>query len=186
MDAPANYKQVLDHFKAAPADVQASFPAFLDLAQKYPWDVSVSYVFSRVEAVKHVTIYCGIVKLHWTDADLTRDLVEKDHMSRGRFKDLFKTVFGTPIKKELLDQLAEGETIRDKVAHGKEWSPAEVRRALKHTFDFATGFNAFVEETAGFRPFGDLRGFKGRRESLPKETTKWVLRGMGIPSKVAE
>jgi hypothetical protein len=183
MPAPANYKQVLKHFNDAPKEVREYFPSFAELVENYSWDVSISYVFSRVEAVKHMTIYCGIVKLHWTDSELTRELVDRDHMSRGRFRDLFKTVFGKPIKEELVDKLSKAEAIRDKIAHGKKWTDAQARSALIDIFDFAAQFNEFVATEAGFQPFGDLRGFKGRKESLPKDTTRWVLRGMGIPSK---
>lgn len=161
-------------------------PSFEELVEGYPWDVSVSYVFSRVEGAKHSTIYCGIVKIHWTESTMTRDMIDKDHMSRGRFRDLFKTVFGKPIPNDLLKKLSEAEDIRDKIAHGKKWSDAQARKALKDIFDFATDFNTFVQEAAGFKPFGSLKGFKGRKESLPKETTHWVLRGMGIPAKAED
>jgi hypothetical protein len=186
MSTPANYQQVLQSFKATPKEVQEYFPSFEKLVKDYPWDVSVSYVFSRVEAAKHSAIYCGIVKLHWTESTITRAMIDKDHMSRGRFRDLFNVVFGKKIKKELLDKLSEAEDIRDKIAHGKKSTDAQARKALKDIFEFATEFNEFVQEIAGFKPFGKLQGFKGRKESLPKETTHWVLRGMGIPAKTEE
>jgi hypothetical protein len=183
MNAPANYRQVLVHFNAKPHEVREYFPSFPELVQYYPWDVAISYVFSRVEAAKHSTIYCGIVKLHWADSSLARELIDKDHMSRGRFRELFKTVFGKPLDGDLHIKLQEAEAIRDKIAHGKKWTPEQARKALIDVFDFAVGFNSFVQVTAGFKPFGNLRGFKGRKEALPKETTRWVLRGMGIPAK---
>lgn len=183
MNAPANYLQVLNHFNQLPNEVKNYFPSFQNLVEGYPWDVSVSYVFSRIEAVKHSTIYCGIVKIHWTDSTLTRELIDKDHMSRGRFRDLFKIVFGKQIKKELLQKLSEAEGIRDKIAHGKQWTDAQARKSLIDIFEFAVGFNEFVQASAGFKPFSDLRGFKGRKQPLPKETTRWVLLGMGIPAK---
>ena len=163
---------------------QDYFPSFEELVANYPWDVSVSYIFSRVEAAKHVTIYCGIVKIHWADSSLTRELIDKDYMSRARFRELFKTVFGKPIKKDLLIMLSAAEDIRDKIAHGKNWRPEQARNALKNIFNFAEEFNEFVNTEAGFKPFGQLKGFKGRKESLSKETTRWVLLGMGIPAKV--
>ena len=186
MTAPANYKQVLNHFNSKPKEVREYFPSFPELVKNYPWDVPVSYVFSRIESVKHSTIYCGIVKLHWTDSTLTRELVDKEHMSRGRFKELFKTVFGKQIEAVLLAQLQEAETIRDKIAHGKKWTDEQARKALIDIFDFAEGFNTFVYSTGGFKPLGSLRGFKGRKEALPPETTRWILKGMGIPSKSEE
>ena len=179
------YKGVLSHFTKASKDVRDYFPDFPDLVEKYTWEVSVSYLFSRIEQAKHMTIYCGIVKKHWCNSEITRQLVNEEHMSRGRFKELFKTVFGKNIPKLILEKLEAGESMRDKIAHGKSWTQKEVREGLVSAIDFATKFNDFVQTEAGFRPFGDLRGFKGRAESLPKPTTRWVLQGMGIPKKSA-
>ena len=61
------------------------------------------------------------------------------------------------------------------------WTPKEAREGLTSVLDFATEFNDFVSSLAGFRPFGKLRGYKGRKKPLPKATTRWILRGMGIP-----
>lgn len=177
------YKSVINHFNAAPERVRKYFPDFVDLVSNYDWEVPISYVFSRIEQAKRLTIYCGIVKLHWCDASLTWRLVNEDHMARGRFKDLFKIVFGRKIPDHLKIKLENGEKVRDKIAHGISWTPAEARDALVNVIDFASGFNEFVYKQAGFRPFGDLRGYKGRKEPLSKATTKWILRGMGIPKK---
>ncbi len=179
------YKGVISHFNKAPNEVRDYFPDFTQLVEKYPWEVSVSYFFSRVEQAKHMTIYCGIVKLHWCDSALTRKMVNEEHMSRGRFKTLFKTVFGKNISESILRKLESGESVRDKIAHGKSWTQKEVRGGLVSSIDFSIEFNDFVQNIAGFRPFGNLKGFKGRAESLPKSTTKWVLQGMGINDKSA-
>jgi hypothetical protein len=104
-------------------------------------------------------------------------------MDRGRFKDLFKVVFGRKIPDELTAKLEKGEAIRDKIAHGLVWKQIEAREGLVSVVEFATEFNEFVYHEAGFRPFGNLRGYKGRKQPLPKETTRWVLRGMGIPKR---
>jgi len=141
-------------------------------------------VFSRVEQAKRMTLYCGITKLHWADAELTRTLVNQDYLSRARFYDLFKIIFGGDVPKPLRDKLETAEDVRDKVAHGMPWGEASARTALTDVIDFATQFNEHVKSCAGFRPFGDLRGFKGRQESLPQATTRWILRGMGIPKKL--
>lgn len=183
MPTPANYKQVLHQYDRLPDDVRSYFPTFKELVERYSWDVSIAYVYSRLERAKHETIYCGIVKLHRTESSLTRTLIDRDQMDRRRFRELFKTVYGVPIDKTLLDKLAEGEAVRDRVIHGKMWDDAQARKALIDVLEFCAGFNAFVENLAGFRPFGDLRGFKGRKEPLSKETTRWVLLGMGIPGK---
>jgi hypothetical protein len=178
---PDNYKQLLTAFSEKPKNIRNYFESFPELVEGYVWPVSVSYVFLKIETVKHATLYCGIRKIHRADAELTREMLNKDHMSRGRFKELFAVVFGKPIDKSILDKLAAAEKIRDKVVHGKTLAPAEVRKGLRDAFDFCKAFDDFVHREAGFRPFGPLRGFAGRGEPLSKDTTKWVLRGMGIP-----
>jgi hypothetical protein len=174
------YLGVIAEFDRLPKEIRDYFPEFTDLVETYPWEVSVNYMFSKIEQAKHMTIYCGIVKKHWCESTLTRKMVNEEYMSRGRFKELFKTVFGRKISKSVLEKLEVGESIRDKIAHGKNWSEKEAREGLMSTMAFAKEFNEFVFHLGGFKPFGKLKGFKGRAESLPKETTRWVLLGMGI------
>ena len=112
--------------------------------------------------------------------DLTRELVSNNHMSRRRFLDLFDTIIECRVPENLVAKLHVGERVRDKVVHGMKWDQKEARQALVSVLDFAEDFNDFVDEQAGFRPFGDLRGFKGRTRPLGKKTTRWVLIGMGI------
>jgi len=178
-----SYQGVIRQYVEAPQQIRDYFPSFVELVKEHNWEIPISYVFSRVELAKRNTIYCGIVKLHWCDAELTRKLVNEDHMSRSRFLDLFRVVFGHRVPNNVVAKLEGGEQVRDKVAHGMKWHPAEARQGLVNVIDFAKDFNDFVDGKAGFRPFGDLRGFKGRREPLTKATTRWVLKGMGIPRK---
>ena len=178
-----SYKGVIRRYEEAPQQIRNYFPNFVELVEGYNWEIPITYVFSRVELAKRNTIYCGIVKLHWCDAELTRKLVNEDYMSRGRFFDLFRVVFGCRMPKNIVAKLGNGEQVRDKVAHGMKWEPAEARQGLVNVIDFAEDFNDFVDGKAGFRPFGDLRGFKGRGEHLTTATTRWVLKGMGIPKK---
>lgn len=181
---PKTYKAVINHYKATPKSVRDYFSDFVELVENYNWEVSVSYVFSRIEQAKRMTIYCGIVKMHWCESSLTWKMVSKDHMARSRFRDLFKTVFGKKIPDELAAKLEKGENVRDKIAHGMNWTAKEAREGLTSVLDFATEFNEFVSSIGGFRPFGNLRGYKGRKVPLPKATTRWILRGMGIPQKI--
>ncbi len=178
-----SYKGVIHEYNQAPQQIRNYFPNFVELVECYDWEISISYVFSRVELAKRNTIYCGIVKLHRCEAVLTRKLLNEDHMSRGRFLDLFEVVFGARVPIQIIGKLKNGEQIRDKVAHGVKWKQTEARQGLVGIIDFAKEFNDFVDNKAGFRPFGDLRGFKGRGQPLTKATTRWVLKGMGIPKK---
>lgn len=181
MASAANYKHVLARLNALPRDIKSWFEIVPELVENYEWGVSISYVFMNIEAIKHTTLYKGLVKRHRTDAALTWELLDKDHMGRSRFIELFKIVFDRPLLPEVLAHLAAAESIRDRVAHGKSLTGAQARSCLMEAFDFVEGFSKFVEQAGGFRPFGEGRGFKGRGSSLNRETSRWVLRGMGIP-----
>ena len=172
---------MIRHYDDAPEDVKWYFRNFSELVEYYEWDVPISYVFSQVEKAKRMTLYCGIVKLHWCEASLTRRLIDREHLSRSRFIELFKVVFGKEIPGPLIKKLKNAEAVRDRAAHGSsDWTQADARKCLTDIVDFAAGFNQFVDNEAGFRPFGKLQGFKGRRTALPKATTRWVLMGMGV------
>lgn len=186
MVAPATYKGVLNRFAKLPEPMQKHFWSLKALVTDYAWEVSIAHVFSQIERAKHRTIYCGIVKLHGTDSELTWKLVEADHMSRSRFRELFQITFGTPLDEDLSKKLSAAEKIRDKIIHGKDWTDAQAREALVDVMDFAEGFEKYIEKLAGFSPFGDLRGFKGAKVALPKSTSHWVLKGMGLGGKVPE
>lgn len=155
----------------------------MPLVENYDWEVSVSYVFSRTEQAKRMTIYCGITKLHWAESTLTWKMVCEDYLSRSRFYELFRGVFGKKIPDDIRRKLEASEDVRDIISHGMGWSAAEARIALTQVVYFATELNSFVDREAGYQPFGDLRGYKGRKEPLTKATTRWILRGMGIPKK---
>lgn len=177
---PRNLNDVCKVLRTCPPTVQGYFPSLQKLLDELPWEVCVSYVFYRLELAKHMTLYCGIVKLHRTDAVLTRRLVDAHHMSRGEFKSLFETIFGAPVPATQLAILESAEKTRDRVMHGKRVAVAEMRQAVVDVLRFATDFNAHVAGVAGFKPFGDLRGFKGRAKPLSRQTSRWVLRGMGF------
>lgn len=180
---PANYRQLLTAFEGKPQGIRDYFSDFPSLVEDYDWPVSVAYVFMRIEALKHTVLYCGIRRLHRADAEMTWDMLNKDHMSRGRFRELFEIAFGKPIDKPIVDKLGAAEKMRDRVVHGKALSDADMRTGLRDAFDFCEAFDEFVYDAGGFRPFGPLRGFVGRGKPLSKDTTRWVLRGMGIPAK---
>ena len=147
-----NYRQVIRHYEAAPEQVRNYFPEFVKLVESYDWEIPITYAFSRLERAKRMTIYCGIVKLHWCESTLTRDRINEDHLSRGRFKRLFKVVFGKRVPQPLIEKLESAESVRDKIAHGMTWTPAEARGCLVHLIDFAVGVQRTYGESGGFSP----------------------------------
>ena len=176
------YKSILRRYERAPPEVQFYFDALPSLVRDYSLDVCLSYLFGRIELAHNMALYCGVVKLHKVDAPLARKAIDSHHISRDEFKALFATIFGKRIGRPILDEIEAASKVRDKVLHGKSYTEAELRGAVVDVIDYATKFNDLVFGIAGFKPFGSLKGFKGRAKSLEKSTSRWVLRGVGFGS----
>lgn len=162
MSRPRTRREVVARFADSPSEVKRYFEHLDELVENYPWEIALSYMFWRVELAQTNTIYCGIVKLHAANAQLARKVVDSYRLSRPQFKEKFSMVFGRPLSQTLSNRLGKAEKVRDRVIHGKTVHDADEREAVLDILDFAEGFNAFVYSLAGFKPFGNLRGFKGR------------------------
>lgn len=180
MITTANRRQLKQKFDDAPAQVREYFsnlPGILD----FPLDVALAYVFSRVELAHNMALYCGVVKIHKANKEIANPAIDASHMTREGFLEMFKTVFNQDLPTATSNLLENAEKVRDRVMHGKRTSDHEKREAIVKVIQYAAKFNETVYAAARFRPFGNLRGFHGRGESLPKATTRWVLKGMGFP-----
>lgn len=177
---PKTYKDVLKKFNELPQEIKDYFSPVSDLISKYPLEISLAYLFSKVELAQNMTVYCGIVKLHQAHAEVTRSVLNSQHITRKGFQIYFNAIFEKNITKEIDELIKKAEKIRDKLMHGKDVYQEEYREAIVNIFEYAKEFNMFVKTLAGFQPFGPLRGFKGRAEPLDKSTTRWLLKGMGF------
>lgn len=175
-----SYIAVLKHYNTAPEDVKQYLVYLPLLVEKCDWDVCIAYQFIRIETAQNRTIYCGVVKLHHAHPQVAGGVMYSQHMTRKSFLDLFKTIYGHSLPNNIVDKLKLAEGVRDKIVHGKGFSEPNARQAIVDAIDYASLLNEHLEKTAGFRPFGDLRGFKGRSEPLDKSTTMWLLKGIGL------
>lgn len=177
----ANYKQLVAEYESHRKEIKIYFAHLPELIKKgFPYEVPLAYAFSRVERAHRRTLYCGIVKKFSANSDLTDDVTRHLYLKRDEFLELFRSVFGVDLDTVILTHLQDAERIRDKGVHGKDPTDAEMREALKEVLEYSTQFDDFVFRIAGFRPFGDLRGFKGRAENMDKETTRLILKGLGF------
>jgi len=80
----------------------------------------------------------------------------------------------------VIQKLRFAEGVRDKAVHGKVIVEADARTALVDVLDYAVELNKFVDGIAGFKPCGDMRGFKGAGQPLARATTRWLLKGLGL------
>lgn len=127
-----------------------------------------------------MTIYCSVVKLHRVHTEVASVAVNNHHMNRDGFKHLFKDITGKPLRAATMARIAAAEKVRDKLLHGKSTTEEQKRQAVADILEYAEAFNSDVHAICGVRPFGKLKGFKGRAKPLDKSTSRWVLKGMGI------
>jgi hypothetical protein len=178
-------KAVLKHYTSVPADVQKYFEQLPSLIQRNKLDVCIAYQFIRVETAQNRTLYGGVVKLHQAHGSVASSMVNSLRVTRALFLVLINNIFGKPLPDTIGNKLKFAEKVRDKTVHGKGISDANARQALVDVLDYATELNKFVEDIAGFRPFGDMRGFKGNGQPLDKAKTAWLLKGLGLQSSPA-
>jgi hypothetical protein len=174
-----NQRQVITEFESKPEKIRSYFQHLVDLIEKYPWDISLGYVFSKIEDAKRVSLYFGIVRLHNANATVTRDWVRDHYLNRDHFLKLFCTIYGKPIPDSTLSLLERTENIRDKVAHAQNWSDSDARHAIVDALKFAESFNDLIRNLGVTEPFnGDKRGWRGAATGLPVDTSLWILRGI--------
>lgn len=178
------YKALMKVYDSKPVEVKNHFADMPKLINDgLPYEIAIAYAFLKTEQAQNRALYGGVVKIHRGNGEFVRRVMNYQHLTRDGFKDIYKNVFGKQLDKNTTDKLKDAETIRDKVVHGKIVTDNELREAIADVLEYAEAFNAEVSEIAGFKPFGDMRGFKGRADSLDKKTTKWVMRGMGFGVK---
>lgn len=184
---PGSWRGVANRFRNSTPEVQQYFNNLPDLMDDYDWEVSIGFMFIRVEKALNTMLYCGARKMHRANSEVARNFVDSHHMNRKEFRRLFTNIFGRAIPVDTAAVLSEAEKVRDKVIHGKTSTDADKRRAIVRLIQYAEEMNALVHDIAGFKPFtNDLRGFTGRGESLDASTTRWLMQGLGFTARAAD
>ena len=181
MPHPTTYIGLKSKFAALPQEVRDYFEHLpLLLTNAMPYEVPLAYLFGRVERAHNMALYCGIVRNHHTDSTTTIDIVSKEFITRKKFKEYFKCIFGIALDPHVHAHLTAAEKARDKAIHGKNPTDKEMREAISGILNYAPAFNTFVDGVAGLKPFGSLQGFSGRSVKLGSATTLLVLKGLGF------
>lgn len=180
MDKIKSKPGLLNCFKAQPAEIQWYFEHVPKLVSEFPLDVAIAYVFGQVELAHNMALYCGVAKLHRADTELARRAINAHHMTRAEFRAKYEVIYGKPIPDATAKLLVYAEAVRDRVMHGKEAFDDDKRNAIARVLKYAGELNDLTTTLGGPRPFGNLRGFKGKGQSLDKPTSRWLLKGMGF------
>ncbi|MEM9438517.1 MAG: hypothetical protein AAGA15_15930 [Pseudomonadota bacterium] len=182
---PRSYIGLKRQFDALPGPVRRYFkklePLLKDGAN---FDVTLAFLFVKVEEAHHRALKCGFVRLLDCDSEKVDEVLERQHFTRAAFWSVFRNVFGSEIKPEDKAKLSKAEDTRDKLMHGKRVEAGELRNALGAVFEYVVALGAFVETKTKKNPFGDLRGLVGRRETLGTTQSFWIMKGCGLMSQV--
>lgn len=177
------YKALIKIYDGLPEEVKGHFQHIPKLIKEFSYDVSIAYSFLKIEQAQNRALYGGVVKVHRGEAEFVRRVMNSQHLTRDGFKEIYRNVFGNPLPQATSEKLKEAEKVRDRVIHGKPVPDSELREAIADCLQYGVLLNSEVSAVANFKPFGDMRGFKGRADSLDKRTTKWVMRGLGFGVK---
>lgn len=171
---PKSWRGVVNRYNSSPEEIRGYFSDIPALIENYDWEVSLGFMFARVEKAHNILLYRGAVKIHRANPTVAPQAVDRHHMTRKEFRRLYKNVFGEPLPQEAVDLIKDAEAVRDKVLHGKSASDALKRKAIVRILEYAEKVNSEVQSLAQFKPFiNDSRGYTGRREALDESTTQW-------------
>ena len=180
MATAASYLAIINRFNAGTREIQWYFDQLPVLVTNHPYEVAIAYMFLRAEKAQNQALYCGVVKLHRADSTVADAAVNTQYLTRDGFLALYKNVFGQALSAATAAKIKDAEKIRDRVVHGKSVPQRDLRQAIIEVIEYAESMNSDINAIAGFQPFGDLRGFKGRAQGLQKPTTRWLLKGLGF------
>ena len=180
MSVPKNYRQVLNEYEACPEYIQKYFEVFPDLIE-FPYEVSIGYLFSRIERAHKMAFYVCIVRRYKLDPATTRKIVINQRMERPRFKNFFEKIFGCEMPADALKELGEADQVRNNILHGDDFTDNDARKAIACILKYAQLFNSFVNKIEGFKPLDTLSGTLPNRAPLIEEpATLLALKGMGF------
>ena len=167
-------------YEKCPQEVRDYFEHVPKLLDEFPMDVCLAYVFSRLELGQNMALYCGAVKIYKVNSELARNAIERQHISRKKFVELYKTIFALDLPDIVRKDSERMEKTRDKIMHGKYANDDEIRNAIACVLNYAEEVNKQLNEKCQLKPFGKLKGFAGRSGKLNKSTSRFVLLGMGL------
>lgn len=180
MAQAASYKALLKTYNNSSSSIKWYFSQFPNLLISYPYEITIAYLFLYTERAHNRALYCGVVKLHRADINVADNVINANHLTRDGFSAMYKNIFGVALPKSTRDLIKRAEKVRDKVIHGKDVADSEMREAISDVFKYAESLNRDIKKVAAFEPFGNVRGFKGKAQSLDKKTTRWLLKGLGF------
>jgi hypothetical protein len=181
MALSAPKQSVIDVFNNSTARTQEHFRHVPSLIQQYQPSVALGYVFDRTAEAHNAIIVAGLVVKHRAYRDVAREIASFQECTWDEFHYEFQTVFGSVIPETASDPYIFANEMRRALMSGKRVSSKDQCAVIENVLRYADAFDAFVWADARLHPFSDLSKVKSRGAALDKESTRWVLKGMGFP-----
>ena len=190
-----NRTQVKNKYNDLPKPIRDYFKGFsdiIDIKDDIALDILIAYLFMRVEQAHLMTLYAGLLKKYKIDRKTAVKALDNLRILRKEFLKFYETLAKKPLEAEVIRKINIAEETRDKIMHGRSLvhgqgisdsekvAPPEKRKAIAAILDYAIIYNKQTERDFGFQPFGGMPGFKGNTQPFDKETSRWVLIGMGF------
>ena len=139
---PGNWVGVVARIDASSEEVKSFFDPISELIEHYRWEVSIGYMFTRVEQAHNHLLRGAAVKIHGVNGSTANRFVDGQHITRKEFSRLYKNVVGGSVPARAAKFLSEAEKIRDRVVHGKRVVEKDQRTAIIYIVEYAEGINA--------------------------------------------
>ena len=160
---PGNWQGVMNRIDDSSDEIKGYFDPVSELIEHYRWEVSIGYMFTRVEQAHNHLLHGAAVKIHGVNGSTANRFVDGQHITRKEFSRLYKNVVGGAMPTRSVKLLSEAEKIRDRVVHGKRVAEKDQGTAIIYILEYAEMINTELQEKANFSPFkADQRGYAGR------------------------
>ncbi len=178
----ANYRQVEKKYnELADDDMKWYFSSFCKLVQKpanpkITWDITIAYLFMKVEQAHRMTLYALAVRKHKVARYIAAETIHECFLSRDEFPKLYKELAGEELCKDTTKYYDNAVNVRNAIMHGKgifygtPISDQVKRDAVVSILKYANLFNKQTEKIVinkqtnvkfDFKPFGKMQGFSG-------------------------
>ena len=94
---PGNWVGVVARIDASSAEVKGFFDPISELIEKYRWEVSIGYMFTRVEQAHNHLLRGAAVKIHGVNARTANRFVDGQHITRKEFPDYVPSSSSEPV-----------------------------------------------------------------------------------------
>ena len=106
---PGNWVGVVARIDASSEEVKSFFDPISELIEHYRWEVSIGYMFTRVEQAHNHLLRGAAVKIHGVNGSTANCFVDGQHITRKEFSRLYKNVVGGSVPARAAKFLPEAE-----------------------------------------------------------------------------